>query len=307
MIPADHMPAATEISDAPETGSQAFARHALLCAALIAFPLILAWDSMRLVVALALQNETYTHIPLIPLVSAFLIYTERRTIFSRISFNWSNGLILLALGAAAILAARINPFHLRPANQMSLIFLGLVTGWIGGFAISWGPHALKSARFALLFLLFMVPIPEPFLSHFITFLQEWSANSAAAFFSLFGVPFLREHLIFSLPGIAIRVAEECSGIRSALALMIMTVLACHLFLKTGWKKLVVCLLVIPLSILKNGLRIATLSTLAVYVDDSFLTGSIHHQFGGMVFFGVAFIPLIALFLYFQRTEARKLA
>jgi exosortase/archaeosortase family protein len=84
------------------------------------------------------------------------------------------------------------------------------------------------------------------------------------------------------------------------------VLASHLFLKTTWKQALVCLLVIPLSILKNGLRIATLSALAVYVDGSFLTGPIHHKFGGMLFFGAAFIPLVLVFRLLQRTERRAL-
>ena len=305
MIPLEQLPARIEISGASEAERGVIARHLVICILLCLLPIILAWDSMRAVLALVLENDTYTHIPLIPAISTFLIYVNRRATFSRISFNWTNGLILLLPGAIAIISARLNTFQLRPSNQMSLIFLGLVIMWVGAFAQSWGTTALMAARFPLLFLIFMIPIPEPLLSKVVLLLQEWSADATAGFFSLFGIPFLRDHLVFSLPGIAIRVAEECSGIRSTLALMIMMVLASHLFLKTTWKQFVVCLLVLPLSIIKNGLRIATLSTLAVYVDQDFLTGPIHHEFGGMLFFGAAFIPLVLVFRYFQKTERKS--
>lgn len=59
--------------------------------------------------------------------------------------------------------------------------------------------------------------------------------------------------------------------------------------------MILCLLVFPLSVFKNGLRIVTLSTLALYVDAGFLQGRLH-QYGGMVFFAAAFIPLV-LFLW----------
>lgn len=65
------------------------------------------------------------------------------------------------------------------------------------------------------------------------------------------VSHVQEGLVFSLPGVAIRVAEECSGIRSTLALLIMTVLASHMFLKATWKQVFVCLLAVPLSVAKK--------------------------------------------------------
>jgi exosortase len=254
-----------------------------------------------MIVALAFENDTYTHIPLIPLISLFLIYTNRRAITVHVSNQWQVGAIVVPLGGLAIAVARFNIFRLQPANQLSLSMLGLALVWIGAFALFFGLRAFQAARFPLLFLLFMVPIPEPALSKTIYALQVGSAQSTAGLFSLFGIPYLQNGLIFSLPGIAIRVAEECSGIRSTLALLIMTVLAGHMFLKSTWKQALVCLLVVPLSVAKNGLRIATLSALAIYVDPSFLQGRLH-QYGGMFFFAAAFVPLAVLFVALRRAE-----
>lgn len=271
------------------------------CLALCASPLILIWEPMQSVFALALHNDTYTHIPLIPVVSIFLIYTERQLIFSNTSYSWVTGGPLIILGAVLIGLARFDVWNLRSANELSLVLSGFVLLWIGAFLLFFGVRAFRAARFPLLFLLFTIPIPEPALSWAILELQEGSAKAAAIIFSMLGIPYLQNDLIFSLPGVAIRVAEECSGIRSTLALMIMAVLASHLFLKSTWKQLIVCLLVVPLSIAKNGLRIATLSALSIYVDSGFLHGRLH-EYGGMVFFAAALVPLAILCGYLQKTE-----
>jgi hypothetical protein len=44
-------------------------------------------------------------------------------------------------------------------------------------------------------------------------------------------------------------------------------------------------------ILKNGIRIATLTLLAMYVDPSFLTGRVHRE-GGVVFFRMSLLLLL---------------
>jgi exosortase len=278
--------------------------RAICFVALCAFPLLVSWRLIRLVTALAIENDTYTHIPLIPLVSAVLLYSNRKVIFSRSAERDGFGALLLLAGMFTVVAARMNIFHLQAANQLSLVVFGIVLVWMGAFGLFFGLSAFRAARFPLLFLLFMIPIPEPLLSKTIHALQVGSAQSAAALFSLFGIPYLQEGLIFSLPGVAIRVAEECSGIRSTLALLIMTVLASHMFLRATWKQLLVCLLAVPLSVAKNGLRIATLSALSIYVNPSFLYGRLH-QYGGMFFFAAAFVPLAALFAVLGRSETRK--
>jgi len=271
---------------------------------LCAIPILIAWGAIRQVVSLALTNDTYTHIPLIPVVTGFLIYINRKAIRSRISTRWQPGVLSLAPGFAAVIAARLGTAHLNASQDLSLATLGVVLVWIGAFAAFFGYASFRAARFPLLFLLFTVPIPEPMLSHTIHFLQVWSAQSAAALFSLFGIPYLQNDLVFNLPGVAIRVAEECSGIRSTLALLIMTVLAAHMFLKATWKQVLVCLLAVPLSIAKNGLRIATLSALAIYVNPGFLYGKLH-QYGGMFFFAAAFLPLALLFVILERGDSKR--
>ncbi len=266
-------------------------------------PMAFVWTSMRSLLTLVFEDETYTHIPLVPIVSFYLIYTGRKLIFSKILYAWGTGSALILPGSISLALARLNIWQLSSANQNSLLMIGCVLLWAGAFGLFFGNYALRAASFPLLFLLFSIPIPQPPLSQVIFLLQEGSAKAAESIYWMFGVPFFRQGLDFALPGVTIRVAEECSGIRSSLALLILTVLASHLFLRNNWKKALLCLLVFPIAVAKNGLRIFTLSTLAVYVNPAFLHGRLHHQ-GGIVFFLVT-LALMALLLILLHKSEKK--
>ena len=62
--------------------------------------------------------------------------------------------------------------------------------------------------------------------------------------------------------------------------------------------------VVPIALFKNGLRIATLSALSVYVNPAFLYGNLHHR-GGIVFFVLALIPMVLLLKLLQKNEAAE--
>jgi exosortase len=243
-------------------------------------PAVLVWVSIRSLAAIMLRSDTYSHIPLIPVVSFYLIYSERKRILSQPSSGWKIGSLNLLGGAACFVFGQLNLWATAPENALSLKALGIILAWAGAFAFFFGSKTLRAASFPFLFLLFMIPLPEPLLSRTILILQKGSAAVAELFFNICGVPVFRQGFDFELPGLKIRVAEECSGIRSTLALVIMSVLAGHMFLRNFCNKILLCLSVFPLAIFKNGLRIVALSTLAVHVNAGFLPGRLH-RYGGL--------------------------
>ena len=91
------------------------------------------------------------------------------------------------------------------------------------------------------------------------------------------------------------------GIRSSIALFITSLLAAHLFLHTGWKKLVLILAAFPISMFKNAVRIVTLSLLAARVDQRIVTSSLHEE-GGIPFFLLALAMLAPILLMLRRSE-----
>lgn len=279
----------------------------LLCFAAVCFlPFALGWNLTKALFTLVLSNDTFSQIPLIPLVSAYLIYGNRKLIFSDVSFEWTKGAALLLSGIIFVVVAQLGMRQFASTNRESLFVLGVVVVWMGAFILLFGTHAFRTARFELLFLLFAVPIPEPILSQLISFLQKGSANVAEFFLNLSGVPYLRRDLVFDLPGVSIRVAEECSGIRSTLALLITTALASYIFLRTAWRRMLLIFVVVPMALIKNGLRIAGLTLLSIYVNPGFLTGNLHRR-GGIVFFMIALVPMAALLIVLERGERIKSA
>jgi exosortase len=139
------------------------------------------------------------------------------------------------------------------------------------------------------------------MSAVITFLQHGSAVLSYYLFRAIGVAAFRDGMIIALPGLQIEVAPECSGIRSSISLLILTLAGANLYLRSDLNKVLLVLLLVPLVILKNAIRIVTLSTLALYVDPSFLAGSLHHK-GGIVFFLIAMAILIPAISVMRRLE-----
>jgi exosortase len=184
----------------------------------------------------------------------------------------------------------------------SLATAGSLLFWWGGFLLAFGPEAFKTARFPLLFLLFAIPIPRVLLERFIYILQVGSTEVTEWLFRLTGTAYFRDGFVYQLPGISIEVAKECSGIRSSIALIITGVLAGHLFLRTGWRKLILVVAMIPFTIFKNGVRILTLSLLAIYVDRKFITDSFLHHSGGFIFYLPALAMLGLLLWWFRKAE-----
>ena len=59
---------------------------------------------------------------------------------------------------------------------------------------------------------------------------------------------------------------------------------------------------LPIAILKNAIRIVSLSLLAANVDQGFLTGQLHHE-GGFVFFLLALAIVFPLLSYLRGLDA----
>jgi exosortase/archaeosortase family protein len=108
-----------------------------------------------------------------------------------------------------------------------------------------------------------------------------------------------------LPNIALRVAQECSGIRSSWVLFITSVLASYLFLRSPWRRAVLVLFIFPLAILRNGFRIMVIGLLCVHIGPEMIHSIIHRR-GGPLFFALSLIPLFLLPWWLWRGE-RKVA
>jgi exosortase len=249
----------------------------------------------------SLEQEYTPHFSLILLVSLYLMHARRQALFAQAEYCVQGGLPFVLVGMLCYLLGLVLRPDLSPHDFMVLTALGIIIIWVGGFVTFFGLSATRIALFPLSFLIFIIPLPEALLFRSITALQHASAEVVSLLFQLCPFPFTREGLYFTLPGLNIEVARECSSIRSSLALCIACVLANHLLLHRWCSKAIVLLLVFPLAVFKNGVRIVTLSLLTLYVDKGFMASDLHSK-GGVVFFGLALAMLLPIFLGLRKLE-----
>ncbi|MGA9882416.1 MAG: exosortase/archaeosortase family protein [Candidatus Acidiferrales bacterium] len=264
----------------------------------------LYWNSLKALVSLCLQGDSYSHILLIPFIVLYLVISERGRIFREVRSA-------IPVGAAAIAAGMLisylaNPrFYSNGAEHLSGTIIGLVFAWVGCFVACFGARAARSAIFPLSFLFLMIPPPESLLSPIVAALQHGSVEVSYLLFKLFRVPVFRHGVLLSVPGVTIEVAKECSSIRSSMALLITCILAARFYLRSFWKQIVFVAVSLPVSVIKNGIRITTLTLLSIYVNPGFLHGDLHRD-GGFVFFLLALVILWPLLSILHRTETPAL-
>ena len=260
---------------------------------------LMAYAPIKALYVSSSQSEYYSHIVLIPLVSIYLVFQKRKLIFGELRNDRIAGISLLLAGALLYFVGWGVGGGLNQNDFTAIIALAAVVVLNGGFILSYGLHAFKAALFPLLFLVFVVPIPSALMDNFIYVLQVGSTEFTNLLFMATGVPFLREGFVFHLPGMSVEVAKQCSGIRSSLALLITVILAGHMFLNAWWKKVLLAVLILPITMFKNGIRILILTLMGTYWDPRWLTESNLHRDGGIVFFLLALV-LMAPILYWLR-------
>ena len=271
---------------------------------LCAVSLLAAWRPLREAFRLAIDDDGYTHLLLIVPMTAALIWLEWRSPKPLLAPGPRAGLVLLGVSLLVAGFTRWSS-HLLPDERLAGKMLALVTWWVGSFVLCFGIRVSRSLLFPLGFLYVAVPIPRFLLNDIVGWLQLGSAFVAHGMFSLAGVPVSQDGVLLSIPDLTVEVAKECSSIRSTSMLLVTTMLLAQLFLRAAWRKWLVILLAIPVSLAKNGLRIFTIAMLGTKVDPSYLTGRLHHQ-GGVIFFTLSLGGMFLVLWILRRNEVSSL-
>ena len=254
----------------------------------------------------AVHSSLHSYILLISFVSAYLLYLRRNQLPKKYTTDFSPGIKWLVCSIGLFLFSVWRNFvgHLPAGNyQLTLVALSFLCCLSAGGFFFLGRHWMRAAAFPLAYLIFLVPMPDTMADALETALKYASAEVANVLFHLSGMPFLRAGLFFQLPNIQIEVAQECSGIRSSWVLLMTSILAAHLFLKTPWRRFVFVALVVPLGILRNGFRIFVIGLLCTKAGPQMIHSLLHRR-GGPVFFALSLIPLFLLLWWLRNGETR---
>jgi exosortase C (VPDSG-CTERM-specific) len=254
----------------------------------------------------AAGSELYSYILLVPFVSAYLLYVRRNELPKNCSSDLRGGILFLVAGLGMLAFVCWLDFTGRALSINSRVVLStfsfLCCLAAGGFFFLGRPW-MRAAAFPLAFLIFLVPIPDAMANGLETASKYASAEVANLLFHLSGTPFLRAGLVFQLPNITIEVAQACSGIRSSWVLLITSILAANLFLRTPRRRFALVAFIIPLAILRNGFRILVIGLLCVHVGPQMIHSPIHSR-GGPLFFVLSLIPFFVVLWWLRRGDVR---
>lgn len=277
-------------------------RNGLFCLFGVA-AIALSWRLLSQLCSTVLQSGYGSYSVLIPLACAYIIWLRRQEIFSSIQYDPIAG--LMTIGLSLVFALLSSSFTGAADSFPVLVFRYLaLLFWLSGiFVIVYGRQAVRRALFPFVLLFLSVPLPAALAEEIISILQSTSTSLSYFLFSLLGTPVFREGFLLRVPGASIEVAKECSGINSSMALVFTVLLVGYETLRTPSRRLLLLLIALPLSIVKNAVRIVTLTLLAVHVDRSFLTGNLHHK-GGVVFYLLMLAALYPVWKLLQLSEVR---
>lgn len=250
--------------------------------------LVLFYPVLRWLAGEWLGNDYYSHGPLVPIVSAVLAW--------RLWVNWppqekriepaNAGLILLVGGLAGYLYALLQRAYFVASLAMIVLIAGVVWYLLG-------TAALRRLAFPIGFLVFMVPLP--FVEPLSVPMAQLTGTAAAVAVRLFGVSITISGSQVTLPNAALVVGAQCSGLRSIVSLLTLVALVIFVLQGPWWGKVLLALSAIPIAILGNVLRVASLLVVAnIWGADAGF--KFYHDYSSIVFF----LSAVALLLLFSR-------
>jgi exosortase C (VPDSG-CTERM-specific) len=262
-------------------------------------------------VLFAVNSSLYSHILLIPFISAYLLRLQGKQLGVPAASSPRPDRLLaivpILLGVGLLIGYRVGlDSGWKPAadDSLSLHAAAALSLFYAGCLLLIDIPSLRRVAFPLALLIFAIPFPDRVYHAIESFLQYRSADAAYLLFNLTGMPVWRNETDFKLPGFSLGVAPECSGIHSSLVLFISSLLAAHMLLRSNWSRIVFVAVVIPLGILRNGFRIWVLGELCVQLSHDWINSELHHR-GGPIFFVLSLVPLFALLFLLRRLEKKK--
>ena len=230
------------------------------------------------------NDANYSHGFLIPILSLVILWNRRKE-FQGIQVSPEfRGAWIFSFGLFTYLAGIAGKEEFIQRFSFPLTLLGLVY-------LLYGKSAALSALFPIGFSYFMIPLPSIIFHNITLHLQLLDAKVVAVVASLLGVPVFREDFILHLPEISLNVAEACSGTFSIMALLALGVFYTHELKLKRPAKIFLWLLLIPLAVFSNIIRILVI-VLVSYYSGTWILGSSFHLLSGTFNFLVDFGALV---------------
>lgn len=242
------------------------------------------------------QDPNYSHGFLIPFVSAYFLYQKWEDIKSLIVRPRNSGLIIIVGSLLLLIVAYAGTEYFSMRSSMLFLISGAVLYWFG-----W--EILKGVALPLGYLLFMVPVPAIIYDYIAFPLKLLITKYSVWSLKLMGVVVWCEGNIIMFPQTVLEVADACSGIRSLLSLLALSVALAVFSQRTLLKRFLLIVAAIPIAIVTNMFRVIATGFLAQYYGAAAAEG-FFHEFAGMAVFVLAMLLLVVTSILLNRVWRR---
>lgn len=246
---------------------------------------VVFYDSVAYMADLWLTDENYGHGMLVPLITLYLIWQRRHLLMERSTSGSWWGLTWILAGAAFYIIGELATVYQFLHVALWCIIVGLLVS-------AFGFRAVSAIAFPLGFLLTVVPLPQFLYQGLSGKLQLISSALGVGCLQFIGITAFRDGNVIDLGPIQLQVVDACSGLRYLFPLATLALLCSYLFRERLWKRIVLFVSSIPISILLNGFRIGMIGVLVEHFGQGAAEG-FYHMFEGWVLFMASLGLLLA--------------
>ncbi|MFQ5469478.1 MAG: VPLPA-CTERM-specific exosortase XrtD [Gammaproteobacteria bacterium] len=245
------------------------------------------------------STEEYSHGYLIPFVSLYLIWRKHNALSSMVfKASWGgfvvvlSGLLLYFVGELSALFVLVQYAFLVTLYGIALTLLG----WQG----------MRAVWFPLVYLIFMIPLPNFLYFNLSSELQLISSSLGVAVIRWFGISVFLEGNVIDLGSYQLQVIEACSGLRYLFPLMSFGFLCAYLFKAPFWQRATIFLSTIPITIVMNSFRIGVIGVLVEYKGIEMAEGFLHDLEGWVIFMGCVAILFAEMWIFVRLFTKKRL-
>jgi exosortase D (VPLPA-CTERM-specific) len=186
------------------------------------------------------------------------------------------GIPVILLGGAALVVGQLGTVFTIVQYAYVITLYGLILSFLGAIAF-------RRIAIPLLILLFMVPLPQFVLANLSTKLQLLSSQIGVYLMRLFDISVFLEGNVIDLGGYKLQVAEACSGLRYLFPLMIIGLLMAYFYKGAPWKRIVLFVSSVPITVLMNSARVGIIGITVEHWGIEMAEGFLHEFQGWMIF------------------------
>ena len=234
-------------------------------------------------------KEEYGHGYIIPAITLFLIW-QKKDLIEKIEYSGSwLGVLITVLGLVLYFAGELSSIY--TIIQYAFVIV------IFGFALSvLGIKVFKIIFVPLAMLLFMIPLPAFLLNSLSSRLQLVSSEIGVAFIRLFDISVYLEGNVIDLGVYKLQVVEACSGLNYLFPLMTLAFISAYFFTGAFWKKAIIFISSIPITIFMNSIRIGAIGVTVEYWGPEMAEGVLHDFEGWAVFMSCIGILILEMWV-----------